>query len=153
VYLILVCAEIIRKTFHKWLNAARNSHHLRMTLEAKEQEMRLARMTAAWDKWRDRYKDERLRVTVSNIASQARTTPNQNEQEKEVILQTQRNLVFRSFGIWLSKTQVDTLDNKCEYISHLRDSPCRPFASQPRIRRSKLGEDGERRCRRHSRRK
>jgi protein SFI1 len=51
--------------FHSWLNKARAQRHLRVTLREKEEELRLTKLTIAWDKWRERFREERLRVIVS----------------------------------------------------------------------------------------
>lgn len=80
--------ETIRRTFHKWLAAARASRHRRKVLQEKEAEIKRASLAAAWDKWRERFKDERLRPI-----------------EIDLLMRTQRNTLFRAFGIWHSKTR------------------------------------------------
>ncbi|KZT26251.1 hypothetical protein NEOLEDRAFT_1155765 [Neolentinus lepideus HHB14362 ss-1] len=71
--------ETIRRTFHKWLSVARATRHRRKVLQEKEAEIKLASLASAWDKWRDRFKDEKLRPI--------------------------RNTLFRAFGIWHSRTR------------------------------------------------
>jgi protein SFI1 len=65
--------------FHSWLNKARAQRHLRVTLREKEEELRLTKLTIAWDKWRERFREERLRVIVSqsevNIRGSVLTQP------------------------------------------------------------------------------
>ena len=58
-------SETIRRMFYNWLNKARSVRHLRVTLQEREEEVRIAKIAVAWDKWRDRFKDERLRTVVS----------------------------------------------------------------------------------------
>ncbi|TFK54938.1 hypothetical protein OE88DRAFT_1653513 [Heliocybe sulcata] len=80
--------ETIRRTFHKWLSASRASRHRRQVLQEKEAEIKLAALAFAWDKWRDKFKDERLRPI-----------------EIDLLMSTQRNTLFRAFGIWHSRTR------------------------------------------------
>ncbi|KAJ6630747.1 hypothetical protein B0H10DRAFT_1982710 [Mycena sp. CBHHK59/15] len=80
--------ENIRKAFHRWLSAARTSRHRRLTLQRKEAEMKFGVISVSWDKWRDRFKDQRLRPI-----------------EYDVILQSDKNVLFRTFAIWHSKTK------------------------------------------------
>lgn len=58
-------AETIRRMFYSWINKARSARDIRVTLQEKEEEARLSKLSVAWEKWRDRYKDERLRIVVS----------------------------------------------------------------------------------------
>ncbi|KAG6332366.1 hypothetical protein ID866_6722 [Astraeus odoratus] len=81
-------AETMRRTFNRWLAAARVRRQKRMLLREKELEFDRQALLVAWDKWREKYINEKLRP----IAFQ-------------VILQNQRNLLFRAFGIWLAKTR------------------------------------------------
>ncbi|KAJ7709958.1 hypothetical protein B0H17DRAFT_1155780 [Mycena rosella] len=80
--------ENIRKIFHRWLSAARIIRHRRLTLERKEAELKFGLISVAWDKWRDRFKHQRLQPI-----------------EYDFILQSHRNTLFRAFSIWHSKTQ------------------------------------------------
>ncbi|KAH7929761.1 hypothetical protein BV22DRAFT_1080370 [Leucogyrophana mollusca] len=81
-------SENIRRMFHRWLAAARARRHKRVTLREKELQFDRASVTAAWDKWRDRFMHEKLRPIAHQVA-----------------IQSQKNLVFRAFGIWHSKTK------------------------------------------------
>ncbi|KAG6911480.1 hypothetical protein DXG01_014554 [Tephrocybe rancida] len=67
---------------------ARVTRHRRITLKGKEDEIKLSIMAYTWDKWRDRFSDEKLRPM-----------------EHVVIIQTQKNTLFRAFGLWHSKTK------------------------------------------------
>lgn len=40
--------------------------HRRLTLQRKEDEMKAATVAAAWNKWRERFVDEKLRPIVSH---------------------------------------------------------------------------------------
>ncbi|EGO20886.1 hypothetical protein SERLADRAFT_452027 [Serpula lacrymans var. lacrymans S7.9] len=80
--------ENIRRMFNRWLNASRSSRYRRQTLQQKEDDMKRAAIAVSWDKWRGRFKDERLRPIEHNV-----------------IVQSRRNLLFRAFGIWHSRTK------------------------------------------------
>jgi len=51
--------------FHRWLTAARARRHKRSILREKELELDRANVQVAWDRWRERYMDEKLRPLVS----------------------------------------------------------------------------------------
>lgn len=87
-YLFVKREDVIRRMFHRWFAAARSTRHRRLTLQRKEDQMKLATITFVWDKWRDQFISEKLRPM-----------------EYDVILQNQKNLMFLSFGIWLAKTK------------------------------------------------
>ncbi|KAF8078011.1 hypothetical protein FPV67DRAFT_1403819 [Lyophyllum atratum] len=87
-YLMVKKEEHMRRLFNRWLTLARITRHRRITLKQKEDEMKLAMLASVWDKWRDRFSDEKLRTI-----------------EHAVIIQTQRNTLFRAFGLWHSKTK------------------------------------------------
>ncbi|KAH8106712.1 Sfi1 spindle body protein-domain-containing protein [Cristinia sonorae] len=80
--------ENMRRIFYRWLNAARMSRHRRMVLQEREEQMKLSVVASAWDKWRERYQDTRLQPMADIF-----------------LLQSQKNLVFRAFGIWHSKSR------------------------------------------------
>ncbi|KAJ7470710.1 Sfi1 spindle body protein-domain-containing protein [Mycena latifolia] len=80
--------ENIRKIFHRWLSAARTIRHRRLTLERKEAEIKFGLISVAWDKWRDRFKHQRLQPI-----------------EYDFILQSHRNSLCRAFATWHSKTK------------------------------------------------
>lgn len=68
----------------------------------------------AWDKWRERFVEEKLRTMVSEdvlLYAQQLT----NQKKRGVFLQHRRNLLFRTFGVWHSKTKV----NLCYMVSNL----------------------------------
>jgi len=81
-------SENMRRMFHHWLSASRARLHKRETIAKSKEEMRRRKITAAWDMWQDRFRDQKLKPT-----------------EYQLIVQSQRNLVFRAFGIWHSKTK------------------------------------------------
>ncbi|OBZ75311.1 hypothetical protein A0H81_04427 [Grifola frondosa] len=80
--------ENMRRMFYRWLAAARKSRHRRLYLQQKEDEMKLTAVAAAWDRWRERFQDIRLQPIADDF-----------------IIQHQKNLMFRAFGIWHSKTR------------------------------------------------
>jgi protein SFI1 len=55
----------LRKFLHRWLSAARTARRRRITLKEKEEEMNTMVLMHAWDKWRERFVKEKLRVMVS----------------------------------------------------------------------------------------
>ena len=57
--------EFVRRVFSRWLAAARNSRHRRVVLQEREADMKTIKLSAAWDKWREKFKNERLRPIVS----------------------------------------------------------------------------------------
>ncbi|KAG1877928.1 hypothetical protein DFJ58DRAFT_902864 [Suillus subalutaceus] len=81
-------AENVRRMFYRWLMAARARRHKRITLREKELEFDRANVQVAWNRWRERYMDEKLRPLLCQMA-----------------IQNQKNLLFRAFGIWHSKTR------------------------------------------------
>ncbi|KAF9457172.1 hypothetical protein BDZ94DRAFT_1273913 [Collybia nuda] len=87
-YQLVKREENIRRIFYRWSSLARTHRHRRITLQKKEDEIKLSLIMLAWDRWRDRFSDDKLRPI-----------------EYSVIIQTQKNLIFRAFGIWHSKTK------------------------------------------------
>lgn len=53
--------------FHRWLSATRSARRRRLTLQRKETELKAATIEVAWDKWRERYINEKLRPIASSI--------------------------------------------------------------------------------------
>jgi protein SFI1 len=65
--ILILFAENIRRVFHKWLTLARTTRQRRITLQQKEDEIKFSIISSAWDRWRDRFCDRRLRPIVSLI--------------------------------------------------------------------------------------
>ncbi|KAK2466973.1 hypothetical protein APHAL10511_001231 [Amanita phalloides] len=80
--------ECLRRFLHRWLAATRTARHRRITLKEKEEEIHIVFLAKVWDKWRERFVEEKLRTM-----------------ERNVVLQNRRNLMFRTFGVWHSKTK------------------------------------------------
>ncbi|KAK7466966.1 hypothetical protein VKT23_004030 [Stygiomarasmius scandens] len=80
--------EHVRRLFHHWLSTARTSRNRRITLATREEEMKLRTIAAAWDKWRERFKDERLRPL-----------------EHTFTVQNMEALKYRAWMTWLTKTK------------------------------------------------
>ncbi|EMD38501.1 hypothetical protein CERSUDRAFT_153416 [Gelatoporia subvermispora B] len=80
--------ENMRRMFYRWLTAARKARHRRLLLEQREEEIKFQQESVAWDKWRERFLDFRLEPLADSF-----------------VIQSQRNMMFRAFGIWLSKTK------------------------------------------------
>lgn len=53
--------------FYRWLSAARSANRRRLTLQRKEKEMKAACVAVTWDRWRERFVNEKLRLIVSLI--------------------------------------------------------------------------------------
>ncbi|KIK93706.1 hypothetical protein PAXRUDRAFT_828690 [Paxillus rubicundulus Ve08.2h10] len=81
-------AENMRRMFHKWLAAARARRHKRLLLRERQTKFNRASMQVAWDRWREKYVEEKLRPIAHQVA-----------------IQSQKNLLFRAFGIWHAKTR------------------------------------------------
>jgi AraC-like DNA-binding protein len=56
---------MLRRAFQRWLAATRHQRLRRQRLEQKEQQLRFEALGRAWDTWRDKFKEEVLRGTVS----------------------------------------------------------------------------------------
>jgi len=50
--------------FYKWITAARSTRRRRLLLEEKEAELKISMIASTWDKWRYRFKEEKLRPLV-----------------------------------------------------------------------------------------
>lgn len=57
--------ESVRRMFHRWYTAAHARRHKRILLREKELQLDQASVQVAWDRWRERYMDEKLRPLVS----------------------------------------------------------------------------------------
>jgi len=86
-HLLLKREDILRRAFHRWLAAKRAREHRRQTYQRKEALLRRTIIITAWERWRERFMEEKLQPL-----------------EYQVILQNQRNMVSRIFELWLSKT-------------------------------------------------
>jgi protein SFI1 len=96
--------------FYRWLTAARKSRHRRLLLQQREDELKLAIVAGVWDKWRERYLDIRLQPMVCYFRLVMTISGLMYIFQADVFLvQNQKNVVFRAFGIWHSKTKVGYL--------------------------------------------
>lgn len=66
---LTVCLGLLRHAFRRWLAHARSVEKRRQAHEQKEEQMRQLIITNAWEKWRERFKEERLRPLVCHRAS------------------------------------------------------------------------------------
>ncbi|KIK59731.1 hypothetical protein GYMLUDRAFT_74171 [Collybiopsis luxurians FD-317 M1] len=80
--------ENIRRIFAKWLATTRAARHRRIVLEQREEEIKIMTIAVAWDKWRERFQEERLRPM-----------------EHQLRVQNREALKYRAFATWFSKTQ------------------------------------------------
>ncbi|KAJ6502601.1 hypothetical protein C8R45DRAFT_977175 [Mycena sanguinolenta] len=87
-YQLVKRQDLLKKIFHRWLSAGRQARHRRLTLDRKEGEIKFGHLSVAWDKWRDRFKQQRLRPV-----------------EYDVILQSHKKTLIRAFKLWQSKTK------------------------------------------------
>lgn len=67
ILLTLKTSDTLRRTFVKWLTAARKSKNRRARLAEREHELRLEIIGAAWETWRDRFCENVLRDTVRSL--------------------------------------------------------------------------------------
>ncbi|TRM57576.1 hypothetical protein BD626DRAFT_574365 [Schizophyllum amplum] len=79
--------EFVRRVFSRWATAARAARHRRVTLQDREAEMKLVMLSSAWDKWREKFKGEKLRPIETAVRSQG-----------------QQYLLYRAFAFWHSRT-------------------------------------------------
>lgn len=95
--------------FHRWLMAARARRHKRVTLREKELEFDRANVQVAWNRWRERYMDEKLRPLVSSVASSTKhtsvtpktiATPDSHSESKESYLPYVWYLAFEDSGMF-----------------------------------------------------
>ncbi|KAJ3867775.1 hypothetical protein EV359DRAFT_33800 [Lentinula novae-zelandiae] len=80
--------ENARKIFNKWLLVARTARHRRGVLQQKEEEVKLRIMEVGWDRWRERFQEERLKPL-----------------EQTLLLRNKEALKYRAFAMWFSRTQ------------------------------------------------
>ena len=55
---------ILRRTFHRWLAAKRALEHRRQTHQRKEALLRRTIIITAWERWRERFMEEKLQPLV-----------------------------------------------------------------------------------------
>ncbi|KAF4614733.1 hypothetical protein D9613_003001 [Agrocybe pediades] len=87
-YMLVRREELMRQAFQRWLTAKRAAEHRRINHQRKEAHVRQVIITTAWEKWRERFKEERLRPL-----------------EYQVILENQKRMMAHAFNIWFSKTR------------------------------------------------
>ncbi|KAF8212289.1 hypothetical protein K438DRAFT_1806296 [Mycena galopus ATCC 62051] len=87
-YQLVQREDFLKKIFHRWLSTARKTRHRRLTLDRKEAEIKFGNLSVAWDKWKDRFKQQRLQPL-----------------EYDVILQSHKNTLAHAFRLWHSKTK------------------------------------------------
>ncbi|KAJ7685133.1 hypothetical protein DFH06DRAFT_1157556 [Mycena polygramma] len=80
--------EQLGKFFRRWLSTARTTRHRRRTLDRNEDKFKFIFVSTAWDKWRDRFKQQRLQPV-----------------EYEVILKGHKSTLTRALKLWQSKTK------------------------------------------------
>ncbi|KAJ3505555.1 hypothetical protein NLJ89_g7354 [Agrocybe chaxingu] len=105
-YLLVKKEDLLRRTFYRWIASRRLAEHRRVTHQRKEAHLRQVAIVTAWDKWRERFKEERLRPLASQLF------------EYEVILANRRNLMLRAFSAWVRKS--DSLPAVRFHSKHLK---------------------------------
>ncbi|KAL0579957.1 hypothetical protein V5O48_002041 [Marasmius crinis-equi] len=80
--------EMFRRIFYRWLSAARARRHRRLVLQEKEEERRLATLSAAWEKWRERYMEARLQPL-----------------EYQLVISNAQRLKYKAFAAWQARTK------------------------------------------------
>ena len=61
------CEGILRQTFHRWLAAKRAREHRRQTHQRKEALLRRTIIITAWERWRERFMEEKLQPLVRDV--------------------------------------------------------------------------------------
>ena len=59
--------DILRRAFHRWLAAKRAREHRRETYQRKEALLRRTIIITAWERWRERFMEEKLQPLVRDI--------------------------------------------------------------------------------------
>ncbi|OJT15746.1 hypothetical protein TRAPUB_4382 [Trametes pubescens] len=119
--------ESMRKMFYRWLTAARKVRHRRQDLQAREDEFKLTVVAGAWDKWRERFQDIRLQPMAVAFDKQR-----------------QRDLLFRAFAIWHSKSR--SLPAVRFHASNLKSKYWKKWRdAMPRALQAKAARDRDRR--------
>ena len=59
--------DILRRTFHRWLAAKRAREHRRQTYQRKEALLRRTLIITAWERWRERFMEEKLQPLVRDV--------------------------------------------------------------------------------------
>ncbi|KAJ8078611.1 hypothetical protein PM082_012894 [Marasmius tenuissimus] len=103
--------EMFRRIFYQWLSATRTRRHRRLALQEKEEERRLATLSVAWEKWRERYMEARLqplehRLVVSNalrLQYQAFATWQARTKSLPAIKFHATHLKARYWNLWLNQ--------------------------------------------------
>ncbi|KAI0637076.1 hypothetical protein C8Q77DRAFT_1215897 [Trametes polyzona] len=121
--------ENMRKMFYRWLTAARKARHRRLDLQAREEEFKLTVVAAAWDKWRERFQDIRLQPMADAFNKQR-----------------QRDLMFRAFAIWHSKSRAQSLPAVRFHAFNLKSKYWKKWRdAMPRALQAKAARDMDRR--------
>lgn len=97
----------MRRMFHRWLSAAKTSRHRRLVLQEREEELRMNLLEKAWDKWREKYKAERLRPLVGIQHVPETVLDLLVVQEHALSIQLQKHRLYQAFLIWNAKTMVN----------------------------------------------
>ncbi|KAI0781045.1 hypothetical protein BD413DRAFT_462348 [Trametes elegans] len=121
--------ELMRKTFNRWLTAARQARYRKLYLQAREEELKLTVVAAAWDKWRERFLDIRLQPMANMFMKQRQT-----------------NLLFHAFAIWHSKSRAQSLPAVRLHASNLKAKFWRKWRdAMPRALQAKSAREMDRR--------
>ncbi|KAF9264836.1 hypothetical protein L218DRAFT_925468 [Marasmius fiardii PR-910] len=80
--------EMFKRIFYHWLAAARTRRHRRLILQEKEEERRIAVLTASWEQWRERYMEARLQPM-----------------EYQFVISNAQRLKYQAFSSWQAKTK------------------------------------------------
>lgn len=91
--------DILRRAFTRWLTAKRSNELRRQAHQRKEAHLRMVTITSAWEKWRERFQEERLRPLVS-FPSTEFTLSSANYCYRS----TQSSLIIRKMS-WLKRSR------------------------------------------------
>jgi HD superfamily phosphohydrolase len=59
--------DTLRRTFYRWLAAKRALEHRRQTYQRKEALVRRTIIITAWERWREKFMEEKLQPLVRNV--------------------------------------------------------------------------------------
>ncbi|PFH54413.1 hypothetical protein AMATHDRAFT_170288 [Amanita thiersii Skay4041] len=87
-HLFVQTDECLRRTFHRWFTTAQITHHRRISLQKKEDKLKLIQAAKVWDNWRSRFVEQKLHA-----------------KETEFVEVIRLKLLFCMFRAWCSKTK------------------------------------------------
>lgn len=125
----LMCLEFLdtlRRMFMRWLTAARKSKTRRTLLAEREDELRLDILAAAWEAWRDRFRENRLRdlasyplIIIWSVSSSVTGIPCYYPKSAQSSLQSICYMAVTKQGKFICSIRIILLINK-QYVPGIR---------------------------------